>query len=125
MTTKSLSGRRLLIVEDDYYQAQDLLMCLTDAGAQIVAIAGDVLAVEDFLDGQQIDLALLDINLGNKSSFEVARILSGNKIPVMFLTGYQRDILPADLVGIPLLSKPYNESYLVKKLSDMFEASDL
>lgn len=121
MTGKVLAGCRVLILEDDYFQADDARLCLAEAGAQIVAVASNTPAVTSFLDGQQIDVALLDINLGNESSFEVARILIGNDVRVLFLTGYERGTLPIDLADTPLLTKPFDNSVLVQSLGELFE----
>ena len=123
MTDRLLTGCRLLILEDDYYQAEDTRMWLEEAGAQIVARVGNVRAAARFIEIDQIDLALLDINLGNESSFAVARKLKQESIPFVFVTGYKRDALPSDLADDPLLTKPINNTDLLKVLVKLFHAT--
>jgi chemotaxis family two-component system sensor kinase Cph1 len=54
------------------------------------------------------DAALLDINLDGSMSWEVALVLKERGIPFVFGTGYSvSDILPENLVGTPVISKPY------------------
>ena len=35
-----LEGRRILLVEDEYFQALDTKRCLEDAGAEVIGPAG-------------------------------------------------------------------------------------
>jgi CheY-like chemotaxis protein len=123
MTTRGLKGCRLLILEDDYNQAEDAREWLEEAGAQIVARVGNVRAALPFTAGNQIDLALLDINLGNETSFAVARTLREGGVPFVFVTGYERDVLPSDLADAPLLTKPLDDIEVLKVLSRVLQAN--
>ena len=86
MIEKPLLGCRILIVEDDYYQAQDTQELLQSAGAHIVAVGATVPDIKPLLAGVGIDVGLIDINLGQSFSFEFARALRDHAIPIVFLT---------------------------------------
>ena len=63
-TTTLLTGRRLLVVEDEFYLAEDLARDLAARGAVVI---GPVPSVDDALDlvedTEHIDGAVLDLNL--------------------------------------------------------------
>lgn len=117
MTDGLLSGCRILIVEDDYYQAHDSQELLEQAGARIVSVGAVVPDIVALLAQGQIDAALIDINLGQSMSFDFARVLRDHAIPFAFLTGYDASIVPGDLAGAPCISKPAEAKRVVEELS--------
>jgi CheY-like chemotaxis protein len=106
MTDRALSGCRIVIVEDDFYQAEDSREMLERAGAKVIAVSARVPDLASLLAKGRIDAALIDINLGGSVTFDFARELRANAIPFAFLTGYDAQILPEDLADSPCLSKP-------------------
>lgn len=106
MTDRPLSGCRMVILEDDYYQAHDSKSTLEDAGAKVVAVTATVPDLHVLMADGRIDAVLIDINLGRSTSFDFARELRSNGIPFLFLTGYDVGMLPEDLAGSPYISKP-------------------
>lgn len=116
MKNKPLHNRHILVIEDDYYQAEDVRDYITLAGGAIVSCWGVLPNLDELLKRQRIDVALLDINLGDKQSFDLARDLSSRHIPFVFLTGYDSDILPKDLCEARLISKPAVEAQVIDAL---------
>lgn len=106
MTDPALSGYRIVIIEDDYYQAQDCRHMLEGAGAQVVSSSATIPDLSALLGEGPIDVVLIDINLGHGLSFDFARELKARAIPFVFLTGYDAAMLPADLAGSDYLTKP-------------------
>lgn len=49
MTDRVLSGCRIVILEDDYYQAQDCKLILEEAGAGVIGISGTFPDLETLL----------------------------------------------------------------------------
>lgn len=116
MTMTPLAGCRIVIVEDDYYQAQDSKQMLEGAGAQVIAIAATVPDLDALLRQGRVDAGLIDINLGHGLSLDFARALQRSAIPFLFLTGYDAGILPEDLAGSPCLSKPADSDRVIAEL---------
>jgi len=106
MTDRSLSEYRIVIVEDDYYQAHDCRQLLEAAGAKVIAISATVPDLPALMEEGRIDAVLIDINLGHGLSFDFARQLKLLEIPFVFLTGYDAAMLPEDLAGSYHLTKP-------------------
>jgi two-component SAPR family response regulator len=121
MNDKPLSGRRIIIVEDDYYQAFDSKQMLEDAGAEIVEITAVAPDLAALLAQGPIDAGLIDINLGQNLSLDFARALRDQAIPFVFLTGYDKNVLPEDLADMPCLSKPADQARIVTTLKDVAE----
>lgn len=103
----SLTGRRVLVVEDDFLLAQDLLEELLRCGAQVmgpVATVADALALlESSLDPS---MAILDIKLGNELVYPVADALRARGVPFLFATGYDPGAIPTAYADVTLAPKP-------------------
>ena len=121
MKDKALSDRRIFILEDDYYQAQDCRQILEGAGAIVIAISATVPELAGLLAKGPVDAALIDINLGGGHSLDFARKLNEAGIPFAFLTGYDASILPDDLMGCACISKPADASRLIEVLASLPE----
>jgi DNA-binding response OmpR family regulator len=117
MSENLLSGTRVVIIEDDYYQAHDCRQMLESAGAQVIAISATIPDLDALLARGPIDAVLIDINLGHGLSFDFARELRARAIPFVFLTGYDPGMLPDDLAGSPYLSKPADGARIIAALA--------
>lgn len=113
MTDRMLSGCRIVIVEDDYYQAHDCKQTLEGAGATVIAVSAVVPDLEGLLSDGRVDAALIDINLGHGLTLDFARKLRDQAIPFVFLTGYDPSVLPDDLAHIACLSKPVDAARML------------
>lgn len=117
MTDQTLSGYRIVILEDDYYQAQDCRQLLEAAGAKVIAISARIPDLPSLLEEGPIDAVLIDINLGHGLSFDFARALKAQGIPFVFLTGYDAAMLPDDLAGNGYLTKPADAARIMAALA--------
>jgi CheY-like chemotaxis protein len=67
-----LAGFDVLVVEDEYYQAQDCCEWLRSAGATVAGPARSGADAKYILDRAKVDAAVVDINLGRGPDFELA-----------------------------------------------------
>ena len=107
--------KSVLVVEDNLMIAMDAEMIFERLGSLETAIAPTVEAAVGMLDrrASPFDFGLLDINLGNETSFEVARRLKRDGVPFVFASGYGDSLtLPEDLEDIRILSKPYDKDMI-------------
>ena len=105
-----MKGLKILVVEDCYLMAAALEDVLTEAGADVVALAPSVAVAMNALARHTIDIACLDINLGSETSFPLADVLALRGIPFVFVTAYNADILPPAHRHRPFVDK--TEAYL-------------
>ena len=118
-----LNGRHVLIIEDNFYQAEDSRESLAGAGAVVAACRATPPDLDELLSHTPVDIALLDINLGQIRSFDLARALLARNIPFVFLTGYDPGIVPPDLAAAPVIAKPADTSCLIDTLARRLSAS--
>ena len=73
-----------------------------------------------FVEENEVDLILLDINLGDGSGFEVCRKLRETmQIPILFISARQSDddvLVALSIGGDDYVKKPYNLSVLLAKV---------
>jgi CheY-like chemotaxis protein len=112
-------GLRILVVEDNFLEADLIRKALLEAGCTVVGPTARIaealsLAAEDAIDG-----ALLDIDLKGLKSFATAWELQHRSVPFAFVSGYPRSFVPGPgpLRSVPFLSKPLNEDELVRTVS--------
>ncbi|HXS73411.1 MAG TPA: response regulator [Rhodanobacteraceae bacterium] len=102
-----LSGRRVLVVEDEARIAMLIRDTLEDMGCEVVAIAT---RFDDALQkacSLPFDVALLDVNLDGEPSYPIAAALAERGRAFVFATGYGASNVPAALNKAPVLQKPF------------------
>lgn len=105
---------QILVLEDEPLIAMDLEDLLIGKGYSVLGPFSTATAAIESLKTRQPATALLDIYLFNGTSFDVARELKRLGIPYAFMTGLVApDLLPPDLVGSPIILKPYREKELL------------
>jgi two-component SAPR family response regulator len=112
MTT--LDKQCILIVEDEYYLAKDLMLTLKDAGGRILGPFPRKEPAMAALEIDAPDCAIIDVNLGGEANFELADALQARNIPFLFFTGYDREMIPARFAAVPRLEKPVDSLRLVQ-----------
>jgi len=109
--TQPLSGRRVLVVEDESLVAMLLETILEDMGCIPVGPASNI---DDGLamatGGEALDAALLDVNVAGRQVFPVAQALKDRGVPFVFSTGYGEGGLPDEWRGQATLQKPFTEA---------------
>ena len=119
MANKLLSGRHILIVEDEVMILVYIEDILAGQGASF-ASATSVDRALALIDTQAFDAALLDVCLHGNKSYPVAEALKARGIPFAFSTG---DIdLAEGYEDRPLLRKPFRAHALVEAFAGLFSA---
>lgn len=113
--------RHVLILEDSLIIAMEAEDIFQAMGSEQIHIASNLPQAEAVIDNNPIDFALLDVNVGNRMSFDFARMLSERKIPFAFSSGYpDKSDFPADMQRIHLLTKPFGENTVQQMLVEIF-----
>jgi CheY-like chemotaxis protein len=114
----TLSGKRVLIVEDEYIIAAIIASEVTASGGKVV-MAKSVAAALDIVAAAGVDGAILEIKLMGERTFRVADALVARRIPFMFATGMSHQDAPARHANVPWLEKPCAPDTLRKALEDV------
>ncbi len=111
-----LGGARVLIVEDEYYLADDLSRALREAGAQVVGPVGSLTEAQAAVDERAFDCAVLDMNLRGDAAFPIADRLGEEGIPFVIATGYNSIALPDRFRDVPRVEKPFDTRQVVEAI---------
>jgi len=88
-----LAGLDVLLVEDSMIIALDAEYMLRDLGAATVVVASTIAAAEAAADKQRFGFAMLDVNVGTRTSFDFAARLMRDGVPYIFASGYGDQVL--------------------------------
>jgi CheY-like chemotaxis protein len=115
--TTDLAGRRVLLVEDEYFIADDTARIFAAGGAEVV---GPVASVGDALTllaaTPRLDAAVLDINLQGEMAYAVADALSERGVPFVFATGYDKASVPERYAAVIHCEKPVDPQKIARAL---------
>ena len=115
----ALVHRRVLVVEDEYFIADDMVRVLQKLGADVVGPVQTAEKAMALLQDSPVDVAVLDINLRGRMVFPVAEALRNRGVPFVFATGYTEAAIPSDYSDVPLWEKPFQPEELAKALPDL------
>ena len=117
-----LSGKRILVVEDEFLIGAMLTDILVGAGSTVVgpartAAEGVALAASEALDG-----AVVDVNLRGENSERVWAELMRRNVPFILATGYG-DSLHSGCTAAMIVAKPFTEERLLRVLARAIQHS--
>ena len=113
---------KIIIVEDDKEIREELKILLENSGHKVKLIE-DFDNVADKIIKENAHLVLLDINLPNKSGYEIcSKVRVVSKIPIIFVTSRNNSM--DELKGIMLggddyIEKPYNVPILLARIQNI------
>lgn len=116
-----LTGKRILVVEDEALIAVMVEDMLVEMGGEVVGPAG---AVDDALElarTEALDGAVLDVNVRGQRIDPVAEALMARGVPVLFATGYG-EVKLASGAPATVIDKPYTQDKLARGLAAAMNA---
>jgi two-component SAPR family response regulator len=116
--TNRFHDRAILVVEDEFLIAMDMAYAIEEWGASVVGPLGSQTEALDFLarGDARIDVAVLDVNLGSHTAFDIADKLRELDVPVIFVTGYDASSIPERYRGVLRCEKPVDQAELGRAL---------
>ena len=117
--TLSLKGKRVLVIEDEYYIADELRGILNNIGAEVVGPVGTLEAAGRAVDKMQFDCAVIDLNLHGESAIPIADRLIEGGMSFALATGDGSAAVPERLRDVPRLETPYAAAGLVRLIGQL------
>lgn len=117
---KRLAGLRILVVEDQYFIAVDLVETIRRHGGIPIGPAAGLEQARSLIRAGTVDGAILDVKLDDGTSFPLADELAEQGTPVILATGYGAAAVPPEYAHLPRLIKPFHETALVRLAEERF-----
>lgn len=113
-----LAGHLVLVVEDDFFIAEEICAALRKRGASVIGPAQDVERGREFMLRETLDCAVLDVNLHGEHVFQLAGELQARGVRSIFATGYDASFLPPAFRNSMYLQKPIDLGALVRAVKE-------
>ena len=113
---RPLADVRVLVAEDEFFIADDLVKALRAAGATPVGPVSTTAEAEAVLQEGQVDAAILDMNLRGEIAIEAAIRVRTMMLPCLVVSGYSQAELPEAVTSLPRLEKPVDSNRVVEAL---------
>lgn len=112
MTSSGAARFRVLVVEDESLVGMEIEGAIEELGHEVVGPVAELHEALEVAANEALCCAILDINIRGGHSYPVADILLERGLPVLLLSGYDRQTLPERLHGEVLLAKPFTAEQL-------------
>lgn len=112
-----MSELRVLVVEDEPLVAMLAEDMLAELGHHAAAVSHGLKDGLAAIGAGTFDLAVLDVNLSGALSFPIADAAAKRGVPVLFVTGFDRDHME-QLAGQCVLQKPYSSDDLRRAIGE-------
>lgn len=120
---KMLSGKNILIVEDEAILALDLTFVMEDMGASVIGPCHRLRRALEVLGQEQIDGAILDVDLAGEAVFPLADGLARRHVPIVFHTGRNNSSeLISRYKGAGVCAKPTQPENVALALAALLES---
>lgn len=116
LTHGQLVGLRVLIAEDSWLTADLLSVQLEEEGARVVGPASTCAGALELIGQQVIDVALVDMELGDAFADDLIDDLNRRAIPYVVMTGYGALPTNADEKAVARIDKPIERKLLIRSL---------
>ncbi|WP_207484043.1 response regulator [Arenibaculum pallidiluteum] len=107
MAEIALAGKRILLVEDEFFVAMALEELLRSLGCDVLGPVADLDEALRIAAGAEIDAAVLDVDVRGRPVFPLAEALAARGIGFVLATGHGAEALPEAYRTVPRLRKPF------------------
>jgi signal transduction histidine kinase/CheY-like chemotaxis protein len=116
-TRQHRKGAVILLVDDDSAVREVTASMLRELGYVVLEVGSGGAALE-LLDGQAVDVVVLDFAMPGMNGIELAREVNSKfpKLPVLFITGYPDETLLREVTDARLIRKPFIDDELANKV---------
>jgi PAS domain S-box-containing protein len=108
----TISGNRVMVVEDEALVAMVVSESLSGLGCTVV---GPFSRCEDAMAAiaaGEVDAAILDVNLDGQMVYPLAELLAAGGVPFIFVTGYGAESIDRRFAHVPVIQKPVERHML-------------
>ncbi|WP_375459254.1 response regulator [uncultured Enterovirga sp.] len=118
-----LSGRHILVVEDEMMILMMIEDMLADLGCKSMTAVATVSQALAAITHEAFDVAMLDMNLNGDKSHAVAAALMVGRVPFLLSTGYDSCEIGDRYRDRPILRKPFTSGDLAVAMARILEGT--
>ena len=118
-----LAGCRVLVIEDEYFIADELNRALVEHGADVIGPIADLETALNQVRHGGFEVAIVDLNLWNEMAYAVADELQRQDVPFVFATGNDQSMIPPRFAAVKRWEKPFDERHLVADVERLCSAA--
>jgi two-component SAPR family response regulator len=113
---------RILVLQRELIPDLSLAASITNAGYDLVGPFNTVSRAFRWIESNRPDAAILDIDLRDGTSFDLAVEILRRKIPLLFYTSWDdTERIPTELRDLPFLEKPVHLVLVARLLSKLLK----
>src|SRR5262249_49411549 len=109
---RRLTGKRILLVEDEYLIANEIAQFLGELGCRVTGPVPHLGQAMKLAAHEPLDGAVLDVRLHDETSEPLAHLLQRKGVPFIVVSGYRKLDLGLNLWRAPYLGKPFDRTHL-------------
>lgn len=103
-----LAGHRVLLVEDEWFVANQIASAFRQVGARVVGMAPTVRqALRVIEDHSQLDGAVIDLDLRGEMAYPIVDRLEERGVPYILATAFEEYQIAPEYRNVPRCSKPF------------------
>jgi len=125
LSKRELSNRKVLVVEDEMMIAMLIEDMLDEFGCRLVGPATNVPRALELIGKEDVQVAVLDLNLDGQDTYTIADALRQKSVPFIFATGYGVSGLREEYGDRPVLQKPFQAKDLETALAQALAGSNV
>jgi ActR/RegA family two-component response regulator len=111
-------AKRILILEDEFYLAEDCAQEVVRHGMQVIGPVYNAEHALKALARNGPDGAIIDLNLKGRLALDVVQALKVRGVPFVVFTGYSKLAFPEPLAETVVVEKPMSATHVVLKLME-------
>jgi PAS domain S-box-containing protein len=119
----AMAGNRVMIVEDEALVAMVVTESLATLGYKVIGPFSRCADAVAALETDEIDAAILDVNLDGEMVYPLAELLMKRGVPFIFVTGYGGESIDRRFAHVPVVQKPVERHVLERIFVPAAEAS--
>ena len=125
MDKRALEDRWILVVEDEFLIASDIVEAIRQLGGSVMGPCCDTAKAREALSkrGKPPDGAVLDLNLKGQSVVELAHDLADMGVALLYHTGYDTSIEQEGLPPGEMTRKPMSRAELMQRLATRIDGA--
>jgi CheY-like chemotaxis protein len=124
LSKQELSNCKVLVVEDEMMIAMLIEDMLDEFGCKTVGPATNVPRALELISMEQMEVAVLDLNLDGNDTYAIADALRQKRVPFIFATGYGSTGVRDQYRDRPVLQKPFQSRDLESALKEALRGSN-